>query len=175
MSVVVAKRYAKSIFSLAKERGFLDSTFKEITIINEIFNVNKDLINFITNPVVNFDKKKKIIETVFSDNLESFSKSILYFIIENKRANLITQIFEEFNVLYRKEKNILQIDLITAKKASESLKSSIIKKFGKGSDVLLREKIDKSILGGILIKSENKQFDSTVINSINKIKSNFKV
>lgn len=175
MSVVVAKRYAKSIFSLAKERGFLDSTFKEITIINEIFNVNKDLINFITNPVVNFDKKKKIIETVFSDNLESFSKSILYFIIENKRANLITQIFEEFNVLYRKEKNILQIDLITAKKASESLKSSIINKFGKGSDVLLREKIDKSILGGILIKSENKQFDSTVINSINKIKSNFKV
>ena len=75
----------------------------------------------------------------------------------------------------KKEKNILQIDLITAKKASESLKSSIIKKFGKGSDVLLREKIDKSILGGILIKSENKQFDSTVINSINKIKSNFKV
>lgn len=175
MSVVVAKRYAKSIFSLAKERGFLDSTFKEITIINEIFNVNKDLINFITNPVVNFDKKKKIIENVFSDNLESFSKSILYFIIENKRANLITQIFEEFNILYRKEKNILQIDLITAKKASESLKSSIIKKFGMGSDVLLREKIDKSILGGILIKSENKQFDSTVINSINKIKSNFKV
>ena len=175
MSVVVAKRYAKSIFSLAKERGFLDSTFEEITIINEIFNVNKDLINFITNPVVNFDKKKKIIENVFIDNLESFSKSILYFIIENKRANLITQIFEEFNILYRKEKNILQIDLITAKKASESLKSSIIKKFGMGSDVLLREKIDKSILGGILIKSENKQFDSTVINSINKIKSNFKV
>ena len=59
MSVVVAKRYAKSIFSLAKERGFLDSTFKEITIINEIFNVNKDLINFITNPVVSFDKKKE--------------------------------------------------------------------------------------------------------------------
>ena len=175
MSVVVAKRYAKSIFSLAKERGLLDSTFKEITMINEIFNVNKDFINLITNPVVNFDKKKKIIEIVFSNNLESFSKSILYFIIENKRANLITQIFEEFNILYRKEKNILQIDLITAKKASESLKSSIIKKFGKGSDVLLREKIDKSILGGILVKSENKQFDSTVINSINKIKSNFKV
>ena len=175
MSVVIAKRYAKSIFSLAKERGVLDSTFREINMIIEIFNVNKDLINFITNPVVNLDKKKKIIEVVFSDNLESFSKSILYFIIENKRANLTTQIFEEFNILYRKEKNILQIHLITAKKASESLKNSIIKKFGKGSDVLLREKIDKSILGGILVKSENKQFDSTVINSINKIKSSFKV
>ena len=59
MSVVVAKRYAKSIFSLAKERGSLDSTFKEITMINEIFNVNKDFINFITNPVVNLDKKRK--------------------------------------------------------------------------------------------------------------------
>ncbi len=175
MSVVVSKRYAKSIFSLAKERGVLDTTFKEINIINEIFNVNKDLINFITNPVVNLDKKKKITEVIFSDNLESFSKSILYFIIENKRANLITQIFEEFNILYRKEKNILKIDLITAKKASESLKNRIIKKFGKGAEVLLREQIDKSILGGILVKSDNKQFDSTVTNSINKIKSSFKV
>ena len=175
MSVVVAKRYAKSIFSLVKEKGTLDSTFKEISMINEICNVNKDLINLITNPVVNLDKKKKIIEIIFSDNLESFSKSILYFIIENKRANLITQIFEEFNILYRKEKNILQIDLITAKKASESLKNSVIKKFGMGADVLLREKIDKSILGGILVKSDNKQFDSTVTNSINKIKSSFKV
>ena len=175
MSVVVAKRYAKSIFSLTKERGSLDSTFKEINMINEVFNVNKDLINFITNPVVNLDKKKKIIETIFSNNLDSFSKSILCFIIENKRANLITQIFEEFNILYRKEKNILQVDLITAKKASEPLKNSIIKKFGKGADVLLREKIDKSILGGILVKSNNKQYDSTVKNSINKIKSSFKV
>ncbi len=75
MSVVVAKRYAKSIFSLTKERDSLDSTFKEINMINEVFNVNKDLINFITNPVVNLDKKKKIIETIFSDNLDSFSKS----------------------------------------------------------------------------------------------------
>ena len=40
MSVVVAKRYAKSIFSLAKERGFLDPTFKEITIINEYHTVS---------------------------------------------------------------------------------------------------------------------------------------
>ena len=44
-----------------------------------------------------------------------------------------------------------------------------------GADVLLREKIDKSILGGILVKSDNKQFDATVTNSINKIKSSFKV
>ena len=44
MSVVVAKRYAKSIFSLTKERDSLDSTFKEINMINEVFNVNKDLL-----------------------------------------------------------------------------------------------------------------------------------
>ena len=88
---------------------------------------------------------------------------------------MILQIFEEFNQLYRKEKKIISIDLVTAQKASEDLKDRIVKKFGNQNNVFLNEKIDKSLLGGILIKLDGKQFDSTVKNSINKIKSSFKV
>ena len=97
------------------------------------------------------------------------------FVIKNKRANLLTQILEEYNLLYRIEKKIMYVDLITAKGASEELKNVIIKRLGQEKKILLNEIVDKSVLGGVLIKVNDKQFDSTVKNRINKIKSSFKV
>tara|TARA_S200000501_G_scaffold369146_1_gene408092 strand:- start:6448 stop:6975 length:528 start_codon:yes stop_codon:yes gene_type:complete len=175
MSVLVAKRYAKSIFELALTKGELELSFKEISILLDFFKNNSFALDFLTNPVLSFDKKRQVTESMFGEKLSNFSKSILYFIIKNKRTNMILQIFEEFNQLYRKEKKIISIDLVTAQKASEDLKDRIVKKFGNQNNVFLNEKIDKSLLGGILIKLDGKQFDSTVKNSINKIKSSFKV
>jgi len=175
MSVLVAKRYARSIFELALTKELLETSFKEISILLDFFKNNSFALDFLTNPVLSFDKKKQVTENMFGEKLSDFSKSILYFIIKNKRANMTLQIFEEFNALYRKEKKIISIDLVTAQKASEDLKNRIVKKFGNQNNVFLNEKIDKSLLGGVLIKLDGKQFDSTVKNSINKIKSSFKV
>ena len=69
----------------------------------------------------------------------------------------------------------MYVDLITAKKANDELKSIIVKRLGQEKKILLNEKVDKSILGGVLIKVNDKQFDSTVKNHLNKIKSSFKV
>ena len=101
--------------------------------------------------------------------------SVLYFIIKNKRSNLLIQILEQYSLLYREHKQIMYVDLITAKKANDELKNTIIKRLGQEQKVLLNEIVDQSILGGVLIKVNDKQFDSTVKSNINKIKSIFKV
>ena len=54
MSVVVAKRYAKSAFSLAKEKNNLETTYKEINSFLEIFKSEISVLNFLNNPVLAF-------------------------------------------------------------------------------------------------------------------------
>ncbi len=175
MSVVVAKRYAKSIFDLCQEKDSLERTYKEINILIQVFKNNKTILDFLINPVISFSQKKDFFDKGLKDKLDNLTMSILYFVIRNKRANILIQILEEYNLLYRKEKKIMYVDLVTAKKANDELKSIIIKRLGQEKKILLNEKIDKSILGGVLIKVNDKQFDSTVKNHINKIKSSFKV
>ena len=46
MSVVVAKRYAKSFFDLAKEKNNLETTYKEINSFLEIFKSEITVLNF---------------------------------------------------------------------------------------------------------------------------------
>lgn len=149
MSVVVAKRYAKSIFNLAQEKEQLDATYKEVKILIKVFKNDQFALGFLTNPVLSFSKKKEIFDKVLKENFTPFTMSILYFIIKNKRSYLLTQILEEYNLLYREEKKIMYVDLITAQKANEELKSIIIKRLGQEQKILLNERVDKSILGGV--------------------------
>ena len=175
MSVVVAKRYAKSIFNLAQEKGRLEKVYEDVNILVTVFENDPHALGFLTNPVLSFSKKKEIFNKALNDKLGPITMSALYFIIKNKRAKLFLQILEEYNLLYRKHKKIMCVDLITAKKAKDELKGAIIKRLGQEQKILLNERVDKSILGGFLIKVNDKQFDSTVKNHLNKIKSSSKV
>lgn len=175
MSVVVAKRYAKSAFSLAKEKNNLETTYKEINSFLEIFKSEITVLNFLNNPVLSYEKKRQVFEKMFGSKCTEFIKSILFFIIKNKRTNILIQIFEEFNSLFHKEKNIVKVELTTASNISDDLRDVIVSKVGKEKKILLEEKVDKSLMGGVLLQIEDKQYDSTVRNRINKIKSSFKI
>lgn len=175
MSVVIAKRYAKSIFNLAQEQGSLESTYEEVNVLVEVFKNDQVALDFLTNPVLSFSRKKEVFDKILKAILKTFTMSILYFIIKQKRASLLMQILEEYNLLYRKEKKIMYVDLITAKKANDDLKNIIVKRLGQEQKILLNERVDKSVLGGVLIKVNDRQFDSTVKSYINKIKSSFNV
>ena len=65
--------------------------------------------------------------------------------------------------------------MTTASNISDDLRDVIVSKVGKEKKILLEEKVDTSLMGGVLLQIEDKQFDSTVRNRINKIKSSFKI
>ena len=70
------------------------------------------------------EKKREVFEKKLGSKCTDFIKSILFFIIKNKRTNILIQIFEEFNSLFHKEKNIVkdQINLWSI----ETLKDLIV-------------------------------------------------
>ena len=93
MSVVVAKRYAKSFFDLAKEKNNLETTYKEVNSFLEIFKSEITVLNFLNNPVLSYEKKREVFEKMLGSKCTDFIKSILFFIIKNKRTNILIQIF----------------------------------------------------------------------------------
>ena len=76
-------------------------------------------------------KKREVFEKMFGSKCTDFMKSILFFIIKNKRTNILIQIFEEFNSLFHKEKNIVKVELTTASNISDDLRDVIVSKVGK--------------------------------------------
>ena len=76
---------------------------------------------------------------MFGSKCTDFIKSILFFIIKNKRTNILIQIFEEFNSLFHKELNIVKVELTTASNISDDLRDVIVSKVGKEKNITRRK------------------------------------
>jgi F-type H+-transporting ATPase subunit delta len=93
--------------------------------------------------------------TIKVDNIE-IEKRIKKFVDILKRNNdlsLVDKIIEKYYEYYRDEKNISKIEITSNEKINSEILNKIIQKFKK--QIEIEEKIDESLIGGMVIKIDN--------------------
>jgi ATP synthase F1 delta subunit len=84
----------------------------------------------------------------------------------------------EFNKIYDKENNIERAEAITCVPLSDEQITNLREKIEKiiSKKVHITNKVDESIIGGVILKLNNKMYDGSIRKSLNeiacKIKSN---
>ena len=101
--------------------------------------------------------------------------SFIKLVIDRGRYNNLQSILEQFNEIFKKEKNIISLELVSSRRLNDSLKQKINQKIGSNENVIFKESIDPKILGGILIKLNDLQYDATVKNKLNNVRKTFKI
>ena len=159
----ISVRYSKALFNLAKEKKILDEVKKDIEILLTICQI-KEFDEFLSSPIIPISKKAIIFRGLFEGNVNKIVLDTLLLIVKNRRETLLKIISLDFMTLYRKELGIIKAELITADKISEENKKEIkemLKKILKGK-IDLSQKIDSEIIGGFILRIDDKQIDSSV-------------
>lgn len=172
----VAKRYAKSLFLAAKEASVLDKTYQDLLLVKTTLNEQRPLKVVIGSPVVKSRQKKNIAAGVFQAHISELSLHFLYLVIDKKRGELMTAILDAFIGIYEKSLGILNVKLITAvelPKAFTENVSQILMDKGYAKKVVLSGSIDPSILGGFVLRYEDKLLDASVKTKLKEIKQSF--
>ena len=121
------------------------------------------------------EKKLSIFQKSFNDKLSTLMLSFIKLVIDRGRYNNLQSILEQFNEIFKKEKNIISLELVSSRRLNDSLKQKINQKIGSNENVIFKESIDPKILGGILIKLNDLQYDATVKNKLNNVRKTFKI
>lgn len=88
-------------------------------------------------------------------------KNFVNIIKKNNDFSLGREIVQQYYKYYRTKKNISKIEVISSRKLDLETLNNILKKFSK--QVEIEEKIDQSLIGGIVIKiDENTLIDGSV-------------
>ena len=102
----------------------------------------------------------------------------MYFIsliTNKKREGLLPEISARFISLYKKNKNIKEVIVTSALPLDEDLKKSLMDYIGSETDseIDLKEKIDESLIGGAIIRMDDKQLDVSISSSLKVLKQKF--
>lgn len=168
-------RYAKSLFLLAKERNIVDEVKKDIDLILQWLDEYADLKVLIEHPVIKPSEKLRVLTNLFKDKINVNTLLFLKLIVKNKRENHLKSMCIDFVDLYKKQKGIKTAVLTTAIELSRTQESSITKSIEKAfnSEIELNTKVDKSILGGMIIQVDDKQLDLSVARQIQQLRNQF--
>lgn len=165
-------RYAKAFFSLAKENKMLDTLKTDIQKVFDVCNQSSDFINLLESPVVKTSKKTELITEIFKSEVNTLTLSFLLLITNNKRESYIPGICRNFLELTRKDQNIKSAVLITASeiniKTIDKIKVLLEKELN--ATVELNCKTNPEIIGGLILRVDDRQYDSSVAKQLRKIK-----
>lgn len=164
MAELVSSTYSHALFEVAQEKNKLDDMLSEIKFVSETLIEFPNFYEILKTPQINSSEKKNITTKIFEGKISKETLNFLKIIIDKRREKQICDIADHFELLYCQHEGIVKGIAFTSMSMSEEQKKSLELKLSKktGKNVTLENQIDKSLLGGVMIKFGDRVIDGSL-------------
>ena len=169
----ISQRYALALYELSKENNQTDEFVANMTNFMKLFNSNKELKNFVKNPTYSVENQKIVFDKILSlMNFNKLVKNFFSVLITKKRIFFLDQIIEEFLNLISIKRGEISGSLISSKEIDEKTILDIEKEISENikRSIKLKSKIDKSLIGGVVVQIGSLMIDTSIKNKLQKYK-----
>ncbi len=169
---IIAKRYALGVYKAIEKKDF-EGIRDELKGFLEILRSNKELKEFLLNPFYTKKQKKEVVQAVLKEiKFSEITSNLLLLLIEKGRLHYLSFIIDEFVRIWEEENDIYPVKIYTPLKLDAGIKKEILKSLEKkfGGKVSAEFVLDKSLIGGILIKYRSTYYDGSISGALNKLK-----
>ena len=173
--LTVATRYAKSLIDLAQDQKALEEIKADMGLFVATAKASYELQAVLRNPIIAHDKKKKILEALFAGKVNKATIAFFNIMVNKSRADILYPTAQEFINQYNLIKNIVKATVVSAAPLSEANKQKLTDEVTAitGSNVIIQTKVDPDLIGGFVLTVGDRQIDTSVAASLNKIKKDF--
>ena len=170
----IASRYAKSLLDLSREKGQVAEVFADVQLMDAAFESSRELRVFLKSPIVPTDKKLTVLTKIFGDKVSAITNQFITLMTTKGREGFLHDIANSFLEQYNTLKGITPVKISSAVKLEKSAVDALLgelKAKGSVNEVQLEEAIDPSLIGGYVLQYGDKQIDSSVRTSLQKLRN----
>ena len=156
MAKRVSSIYGNALFELAVEEKKMDALLSEVQTLQQILLENADLLSLLNHPEVSKIEKLDLLKNIFSGRASDEVLGFLSIIVEKDRQKDIPKIFEFFVDKAKEYKGIGKVKVVSATELS-------------ATSFEVDYQIDPALLGGLIIRIEDRVLDSSLKTQIEKL------
>ena len=164
MSSEVSAVYSNALFSLAHEQGdaVLQETRSDLRQCALLFSLNPDLTRLLSLPTISVSERIGIVKKIFGN--EGLAVRLLFLLVDHGRIRFLGEIADDFDAKmldYQNTENVLVTTAVAlSPDQKERLRSALSHKLRR--TVRITERIDRSILGGVIVQYGDTRIDNSV-------------
>jgi F-type H+-transporting ATPase subunit delta len=174
---ILARRYAKALFAVGKEENKFEEYNETLQGVAGLYASHPEVSDALTNPLYPLDIRQKVmVGMIASMGVEKIMANFLNLLVEKKRAGILPEVAEEYQIMVDNEKNVSHGSVVSAIELSEALQLKVRATLEKltGKKVELTTSVDPSIIGGIIAKVGDLELDGSIRTQLASLKDSIK-
>ncbi len=160
----VAELYGGSLYDLAAEEKQERDLLEEMQGVQHLLRENPQYVALLSEPSIPKEKRLELLDQAFRTELKPYLLNFLKLITERGLLFQYAGMCRAYEQRFNKAHNIAEALVRTAVPLEEAergkLKEALEKQSGK--QVVLKERIDASLLGGMVVEMDGKTLDGSV-------------
>ena len=172
-SQILVKRYTQGLVNSVKDETEFSAIHRELSAFWELLNAHKRLVDTLFNPFLPTSRKKQIArELLASKPTGNKAVRFLLLLVENDRLELLPEIIQVLPDAWNEEKGVHTYEVASVVPLSDDQRKKLKEKLEhfEKRPVVLKYRIDRELVGGLLIKRKNIVYDISIQGSLLKLK-----
>ena len=167
-----AELYGKSLYELSREEGLDQRILSEMRTVGKLFSENPDYIRLLSEPSLPKLERLSLLDKAFRGSIEPYFLNFLKLLVERGLLSSYSGAERTFKNAYNRDHGILEATVFSAVALTEEERRELLSRLRErsGKEVELTEKLDSSLLGGLLVEIDGKRLDGTVSGRLSAIR-----
>jgi F-type H+-transporting ATPase subunit delta len=159
----LARPYAEAVFDLAVEANNFDEWSDNLNFLATVIE-DPTMAPVIANPQVNKNTLASLLLDVCKEQFSEAANNLLKILVDNNRLLAIPQLAVQYEQLKAQHQGYLNVEIASPypinTEQQQELETALQKRLGKAVDISMT--VDKSLLGGCLIRAGDKVIDASI-------------
>jgi F-type H+-transporting ATPase subunit delta len=168
----VARPYAQAAFELAREQGDLGAWSDMLKLISMVV-ADAQMPLILENPKLDCAYQTDFIVDICGDQLTAAGKNFVRVLADARRLSQAPAIYKSYDRLRLEQEQVVEVEVLTAYPLDDQERVRITRtleqRFGKKINISTR--IDKSLIGGSIIRAGDSVIDASIKGSLRQLGS----
>ncbi len=163
-SLAAADIYAESLLELADERGIAEELFGEFESLVAYIESDEGFAGFLASSAVDDDDRRESLRRIFAGRISEILLNLLLVLNDHNRAGIVPLVFDRFKARFDEQHNRQDVYVASAVPLDDDQRAEIGAGVSAaiGKEAVLVERVDPELLGGLIIKVGDTQFDGSL-------------
>ena len=172
-NTVLARRYAKALFAVAKEEDTVADYAGKLNDLAAVYRSEPSVRDGLVNPMYPLEARAKVMAYLAEQAAASkIMANFLNLLVHKKRADILPDIAEAYQGMVDDDQNVCKGMVRSASALDDKLQAKVKATLEKitGKTVILSTEVDPSILGGIVAQVGDLVLDGSLKTQLSELK-----
>jgi F-type H+-transporting ATPase subunit delta len=171
----VARRYAAALFEVTEKAGSADRAGQDLADLGRLVDGHAELRHVVESPTVPAAAKKAVFAAIMeaAGITSSEVRRLVGLLADRDRLTLLPQLAEAFAERLNEAKRIARAEVVTAVPLTDGTRAALADALGRasGRTVTVSERVDPSIIGGIIARIGTFVYDASVAGQLGRLRA----